>query len=144
LLYFVSELVARFASSDRHRDDDTFRPLQFQSGDGCPHRGTGCQAVVDQDNGAISNVRARPIASKGSFAARKLADFFGCHCFHNGLRNPESLEHVWLHDSHIPAGHCAHGQFFLPRNAQLSNYENVQRQFQSSCNFARNRNPAAR
>jgi hypothetical protein len=89
------------------------------------HRGTRRQAVVDQNNVPASNLRARPIASEGSFAARKLADFLGGHGFYHGLRNPESFHYVGLQYSHIPAGDCAHCQFFLPRNTKLANEENV-------------------
>jgi hypothetical protein len=43
------------------------------------HRGTCCQAVVDQNNAPSSKLRVRPVALEGSLTPRKLPDFFSCH-----------------------------------------------------------------
>src|SRR5438094_626283 len=143
-VYFVFELVARFACSKRDRHNDTFRTLQLQSSDGGTHRGTRCQAIVDQDNVPASKLRARADRPEGSLAPRKLSGFFGRCCVYNGSRDAETFNHVRLQYPHIPARDGARCQFFLPWNTQLSHEENVQTQVQSSCNLERNRHSAAR
>ncbi len=49
-----------------------------------------------------------------------------------------------VQDTHPPAADGSHGQFFLSRNPEFTNHENIQRRMKRSCNFKTDRYAASR
>jgi hypothetical protein len=55
-----------------HRYDDAGWVLLSQGLDGGPHRGSGRQTVIDQNDGPTADIRRRTIAPIEPLAARQL------------------------------------------------------------------------
>jgi len=60
------------------------------------------------------------------------------------LRVWQDVEDVFVQDADSTGCDCAHGEFFVPRHAELAHHENIERNPEPLRYFARNPHPPAR
>jgi hypothetical protein len=73
-----------------HRYDDAGWVLLSQGLDGGPHRGSGRQTVIDQNDGPTADIRRRTIAPIEPLAARQLLQLARHNRVDLMFRNPET------------------------------------------------------
>ena len=84
----------------RHGDDDARGILLAKSGCGCAHRGTGGQAVIDEDYGLTPHVGFRTRATISALAALQLPQFINRHGVDHFTRNSEVIHYLPIENAH--------------------------------------------
>jgi hypothetical protein len=112
---------ASLLRSNRDGHNETFRRTR-SNGPRCrSHGSTGGEAVIDENHHSTTNVRGETVTSKLRFAARDLNPLALDDSLNVLGRKVQGTNHRFIQDDQIPAGDCAHGKFFPPGNAELSN-----------------------
>ncbi len=122
-----TELLHRFAGRNPHREDDTARPMQANCFHRTPHRSTGRHAVVDQDDRATLEIRRSATPAP---VATQPVDFLGLRSNLGVeiLRTKTQVTNaapIDIADSPFRDG--PQSVFPIPRGANLSDHEDVER-----------------
>jgi hypothetical protein len=105
------------ACSYRHGDENLFGPFLAEGCDSGAHRGTCCQAIIDEYGRASAHVHGTTVPSVFAFTPFEFARFFLSYGIDLLLRDSERLDNLAVEDTDSAGGDCTHGQFFMPWRA---------------------------
>ena len=104
----------------------------------------GGNPIIDEDDGPTMDVIGGAVSSVEAFASLQLVLLVCCHLVDHLLGDTEHLHDVVIEHTHPTRGNGSHRQFFLPRDTQLADDEDIQRGMQCSSHFKRNGYPTPR
>src|SRR5262249_20876985 len=108
-----------------HRHDDPAWFAAAQRRDGGPHAGAGRQAVIDEDGYAASDLDRRPAVAVLALAPLQVFQFHLGDTLDDIRWNPQRLDDALVEDSNPSGGNGAHGQFLMPRHAELTYQKHI-------------------
>jgi hypothetical protein len=118
--------------------------LLTQRGSRSPHRRSSGKPVIDQNHGLPTHIWRRAAGAIIAFPAFQFLAFDCSDHLDDRLRIWQRVKDVFVQDADATGCDCAHGEFFVPRHAELAYNENIERNAEPLRYFKRNRNTAAR
>ena len=140
----LAEFVASGLGGDGNGNNDASGVLWAESADGGLHGGAGGKAVVNQDNGAIANIKRRALATVFKLAALNFGGFALGDGFDDGRSDVEAQDDVVVENAYTPAGDGSHGELLTAGDAELADDEDVEGEAKPSSDFGGDRDTSAR
>lgn len=140
----VPKRIAYFWSGDGNCHDDLRWPFFSERGNTRSHRRAGRQTVVDEDDGSARQIGEATIAPILTFAPFELGLLHRCNTLYVLVAHTRDANEVLVEHAHATTGKGAHGQLFVPREAELSNDEDIEWHMKGLGNLESNGNAAAR
>src|SRR5438445_3160198 len=127
---FSGDFGTGLGSRRRHCDYNPRGSMLPQRGDGCAHCRSGGETVVYEDYRFVSDINGRPLASIQFFTP---FDFFllpPAGSLNGFGIDAKLIDNIALDMPNISARNCAHREFLVAGNAELSDDEDVDRKTQ--------------
>jgi hypothetical protein len=130
--------------TDWDSDNNFCRALPAQCGSRSPHGRSSGKPVIDQNYGSPKQIWWRAAGAIITFPPFQFLAFDCSNHLDDRLRVWQGVEDVFVQDADATGCDCAHGEFFVPRHAELAHNENIERNVEALRYFKRNRDTAAR
>jgi hypothetical protein len=127
LVGLVAEIVACGDGRDRDSYDDVFRD-GTKGADGCTHRSSCGEAIVDEDDGLVTELEWGLTCAVALLATVELFALAGDGGFDGGLGDVEVVDDVSVEDDGAVAGDGSHGQLFVAGCAEFADEEDIERE----------------
>jgi hypothetical protein len=144
IIDLVPDLAAGTGRAHGDSDNNFCRALLTQRGRRGPHRRSSGKSVIDQNHSSPTQIRRRPPGAISKFPPFQFLAFDCADHLNDRLRIRKHVENVFVQNPDATGRDCAHGEFFVPRHAELAHNENIERNAEPLCYFKRNRHTAAR
>src|SRR5579872_2816362 len=121
-----AEIFARFPGSDGNSHHNLLGPPLPQRTCRRQHGGARCEAVIHYDHHTLFNGQRWPALAVKNLTAFDLALLAGGYVVNDGRRDLELFDYGMIQHPDASTGESAHGQFFVPWDAQLAHDEYIQ------------------
>jgi hypothetical protein len=135
LISFGPEVGAGFGRGDGDGDDAFPGSLATERARRSQHGGTGGEAIIDQDDGAAGYFALRTTAAIHLFAAAEFFVLTGADGIHHFVGDAEFAQKGRIENAHAIGGKGAEGQFFVARNAEFTNDQDIEGRMESLSHF---------